>query len=118
MGQGNGFVGVVCVAYLIGGFILGGVALALQTVVYQFAKDPKMKTAPLKVGLTIWIAMIVTKLVGVHGFIGALAAALYNLFGGWVYPYDLIAFAMSTVPILAGLTVGLVVCRGKKEGSQ
>ena len=45
---------------------------------------------------------------------GGTISGIYTAFGGWVYPYDLIAFAMSTVPILAGLIVGLVVCRGKK----
>ena len=111
--RANGFIGVVCAVYLLGGFILGCLALALQMAVYQFANNPKMRTAPLKVGLSIWIAMIVTKLVGVHGFIGGLAAWLYNLFGGWVYPYDLLAFAMSTVPIVVGLVIGVVVCRNK-----
>ena len=94
MGQGNGFVGVVCVAYLIGGFILGGFALAIQMVIGQY--------------------VLFNRFVGIGGAFGGTISGIYTAFGGWVYPYDLIAFAMSTLPILAGLTVGLVLCRGKK----
>ena len=113
MGQSNGFIGVVCVAYLLGGFVLGGLALALQTVVYQFAKKPWAKALPLNLGVILWTAMLLTRFVGVYGLFGALASALYTFHGGWFYPYDLMAFAMSTLPILVGLAVGFMVSRKK-----
>lgn len=118
MGQGNGFVGVVCVAYLIGGFILGGFALAIQTVIGQYVKQTWIKVMPLTAAMALWLTMLFNRFVGIDGAFGGTISGIYTAFGGWVYPYDLIAFAMSTVPILAGLIVGLVVCRGKKEGSQ
>ena len=110
----GGFPGVVVAVYLIGGFIAGGIALALQMVGYQFAEKAWVKTLPLKLGVALWVAMLLTRFVGVYGIFGGMVSALYTAFGGWVYPYDLVAFAMSTIPILAGLIVGLVVCRGKK----
>ena len=111
MPQGNGFIGLVFAVYLVGGFILGGLSLALQIVVYRFAQKPGSKTAPLKVGMFLWIAMIVTKLLGVHGFVGTLAGGLYSLLCGWVYPYDLLAFALCTVPVMGGLVTGVVISR-------
>ena len=114
MGQGNGFVGVVGVAYLIGGFILGGFALAIQTVIGQYVKQTWVKVIPIMAALTLWLTMLFYRFAGIGGAFGGTISGIYTAFGGWVYPYDLIAFAMSTVPILAGLIVGLVVCRGKK----
>lgn len=114
MGQGDGFVGVVCVAYLIGGLILGGFALVIQTVIGQYAKQTWIKAIPLTAAMVLWLMMLFDQFVGIGGAFGGMISGIYTAFGGWVYPYDLLAFAMSTIPILGGLIVGLVVCRGKK----
>ena len=113
MNRGNGFLGVICVAYLIGGFMLGGLALSLQIVVYQFAKKSWVKALPLNIGVMLWAAMLLTRFLGVNELVGVLASALYTFLGGWFYPYDLMAFAMSTLPILVGLAVGFMVSRKK-----
>lgn len=111
MGQSVGFVGVVCAVYLLGGFIIGGLALALQTAVSQLANKMWLKALPLTVALILWLAMICYRFVGVGGPLGATISGLYAAFGGWVYPHDLLAFSMGTIPILAGLVIGLVVNR-------
>lgn len=113
MGQGNGFVGVVCVAYLIGGFILGGFAMAIQMIMGQYVKQTWIKAIPLTVAMILWLIMLLDRFVGIGGAFGGTISGIYTAFGGWVYPYDLIAFAMSTIPILGGLIVGLAVSRKK-----
>lgn len=114
MDQGNGFVGVICLVYLIGGFGLGGLALALQMVTSQFAKKPWVRMLPLTVGVLLWTAMIYYRFVGIGGGLGGVIGGLYTAFGGWVHPHDLVAFAMSTVPIIAGLVIGYWVANQNK----
>ena len=63
--------------------------------------------------MILWLTMLFYRLFGIDGAFGGMISGIYTAFGGWVYPYDLIAFAMSTLPILGGLIVGLAVSRKK-----
>ena len=87
--------------------------MAIQLVISQYAKQTWIKVIPLSAAMALWLTMLFYRIVGIDGAFGGTISGIYTALGGWVYPYDLIAFAMSTIPILAGLSVGLVFCRGK-----